>query len=80
MSLEFMTVLMNHLIFHLKLNPNLKSNPVKISVSPCKVADTRSKYITQLHDIKSLVEGGVLTDKEYTEQKEIILSSLRKLK
>ena len=50
------------------------------AMSPCKVADTRSKYIAQLHEIKSLVQEGVLTDQEYSEQKDIILGSLRKLK
>ena len=49
-------------------------------MSPCKVADTRSKYIAQLHEIKSLIQEGVLTDQEYSEQKDIILGSLRKLK
>ena len=50
------------------------------TLSPSKVAETRSKYIEQLHQIKSLNTEGVLSDKEYDEQKDIILETLRKLK
>ena len=50
------------------------------TLSPSKVADTRSNYIEQLHQIKSLNTEGVLSDKEYDEQKDIILETLRKLK
>ena len=46
------------------------------SMSPCKVADTRG---SQLHELKSLLENGILNNNEYEEQKAIILSSLRKL-
>ena len=54
-------------------NPSLKTD----DMSPCKVADTRGKYISQLQQIKSLEEEGVLTSVEYAEQKEIILCNLK---
>ena len=59
-----------------------KKNVCKSSttLSLSKVAETRSKYIEQLHQIKSLNTEGVLSDKEYDEQKDIILETLRKLK
>ena len=50
------------------------------TMSPCKVADTRTKYIEQLRQVKALFEENVLSNDEYEEQKEIILCSLRKLK
>ena len=50
------------------------------SLSPCKVADMRGKYIEQLQQIKSLSNDGVLDQGEYEEQKSIILATLRKLK
>ena len=62
--------------FKTKKNPSLKTD----DMSPCKVADTRGKYIGQLQQIKSLEEEGVLTSVEYAEQKEIILCNLKKLK
>ena len=34
-------------------------------MSPCKIADTRGKYIDQLHQIKSLLNEG---QQEYSEQ------------
>ena len=50
------------------------------SMSPCKVADTRGKYFSQIYELKSFLESGILNNHEYEEQKAIILTSLRKLK
>ena len=47
-------------------------------VSPNKLADLRSKYIHQMRELHSLYEMGALTESEFKEQKEPILSQLKK--
>jgi len=47
-------------------------------VSPSKLADLRSKYIHQMRELHSLYELGALTESEFKEQKEPILSQLKK--
>ena len=58
-------------------NSHKQSDPV---LSPNQVAETRSTYIQQLQQFKSLCNEGILSSIEYDERKDIILSSLRKLK
>ena len=48
-------------------------------VSPGKAAEIRGKSFDQLGTLKKLFEDGVLTQKEFEEQKDIILSGLKKL-
>ena len=48
-------------------------------VSPGKAAEIRGKSFDQLGTLKRLFEDGVLTEKEFEEQKGIILSGLKKL-
>ena len=61
--------------------PTTTSNHPLISsaISPGKTVELRMKHFEQLRYLQSLFEDGILTDKEYSEQKENILSSLRKL-
>ena len=55
-------------------------HPLTLStISPGKTVELRMKNYEQLRYLQSLFEDGILTDKEYSEQKENILSSLRKL-
>ena len=49
------------------------------AISPGKTVELCMKNYKQLRYLQSLFEDGILTDKEYSEQKENILSSLRKL-
>ena len=55
---------------------NIGSNT---GVSPGKAVDIRSRSLDQLATLKQLFIDGVLSQNEYEEQKEIILSGLRKL-
>lgn len=48
-------------------------------VSPGKAVELRMKNLEQLRYLQNLYEDGILNDKEYSEQKSNILSSLRKL-
>ena len=50
-----------------------------VGVSPGKAAEIRGKSFDQLGTLKKLFEDGVLTQKEFEEQKDIILSGLKKL-
>ncbi|MCG8622810.1 MAG: hypothetical protein MJE68_12545 [Proteobacteria bacterium] len=49
-----------------------------MGVSPGKISEIRGKSYTQLATLKQLYEDGVLTH-EFQEQKEMILSGLKKL-
>ena len=65
-------------------NEKCMSNPrdhplLSLAISPGKTVELRMKHFEQLRYLQSLFEDGILTDKEYSEQKENILSSLRKL-
>ena len=48
-------------------------------VSPCKAVDLRMKNYQQLRYIQQLFDDGILSNAEYVEQKQCILTSLRKL-
>jgi len=47
-------------------------------VSPIKLADLHSRDIHQMRELHSLYELGALTESEFKEQKELILSQLKK--
>ena len=53
--------------------------PVRVGVSPGKIANLRSTYLHQMRDLHSLLESGCLTDAEFKEQKAAILDQLNKL-
>ena len=48
--------------------------------NPAKLIEARSKSYKQLHDFNSLKGAGVLTEDEYTDEKEAVLEVLKKLK
>ena len=50
-----------------------------VAISPGKAVELCMKNFEQLHYLQQLYEDGILTTKEFEEQKEKILSSLRKL-
>ena len=50
-----------------------------VGVSPGKAVDLRMKNYQQLRFIQQLFDDGILTEAEYVEQKEDILSSLKRL-
>ena len=62
-------------------SPKRSSTPTGAtsSVSPNSHANLRRKHLEDLRTLHSLLEDGVLTDEEYTEQKQSILSTLRQL-
>ena len=48
-------------------------------ISPQSKAQLRGMYISQLKDLQTLRESGVLTDEEFKEQKDMALESIRKM-
>ena len=56
-----------------------KLDPVA-GMSPCRAAELRKKKLQELRELKQLLESNILNDEEFTEQKAIVLDSLRKLK
>ena len=61
------------------LTPRLASLPPSKSNSPAKIIDNRSKCYRQLGELKSLFESGLLSEAEYTAEREAIMSTLQKL-
>ena len=61
--------------------PSMPSTPTSTSksssASPGRLIELRSKYIHQLRELHSLLEGGALSERKYTEQKEPILQQLK---
>ena len=53
--------------------------PAAACVSPAKSVELRMKNIEQLRYLQQLYDDGILSEKEYVEQKQSILSALRKL-
>ena len=56
-----------------------KQVPTVTGVSPSKSVELRMKNFKQLRYLQQLFDDGVLTEEEYAEQKQSILSALRKL-
>lgn len=59
--------------------PHLPDSVTTVGVSPGKAVELRMKNFEQLRYLQQLYEDNILTTKEFEEQKEKILSSLRKL-
>lgn len=59
--------------------PSSDSSTSSVGISPKKSVELRMKNYEQLRYLQQLFEDGILNDKEYTEQKQSILDSLRKL-
>ena len=67
-------------VTHALENQTQHHSPSKSSqLSPSKTVEVRLKNLEQLKIIQQLLEDNILTQDEYSEQKAIILSSLRKL-
>ena len=56
-----------------------ETTKVTTGMSPRKAVELRMKNLEQLRYLKNLFEDGILSEKEFAEQKNSILSSLRKL-
>lgn len=50
-----------------------------VGMSPLKAADLRMKHLEQLRFLQQLMEDGIISKDEFTEQKEIVLKTLRKI-
>lgn len=55
------------------------SNIATPGISPSKIANLRSNYLQQMRDLHSLFESGALTQEEFYEQKQPILTQLKTL-
>ena len=49
------------------------------SITPTRKADIRSKYITQLGELHQLLDVGAIEEKEYVEQKSIVMDELKSI-
>lgn len=50
-----------------------------VGISSSKISDLRMKKLQELRELQALLEQNVLTQQEFTEQKQLVLDSLRKL-
>ena len=50
-----------------------------LGISPGKITELRIKKLQELRELQQLLEQNVLTEEESSEQKAMVLSSLRKL-
>ena len=48
--------------------------------SPVKVIENRSKCYCQLAELKNLMESGLLSEEEYTSERQAVMDTLHKLK
>ena len=53
-----------------------RSSTSNVGISPSKSADIRMKHLEQLRYMQQLMEDRVLSESEFAEQKEIVLSTL----
>lgn len=51
-----------------------------VGTSPAKVVESRSKCYKQLNDLNQLKASGIISEAEYAEEKESVMSVLRKLR
>ena len=61
------------------VSPKSSPNRPRMGISPGKAVELKSKNLEQLRNIQQLFEENVLTAEEYTEQKQIVLDSIRKI-
>lgn len=52
----------------------------RVGHSPSKISDLRRSYLKELRELQQLFEDNILTAEEFAEQKEIVLSAMRKLR
>ena len=64
---------------HTSQSVSVSHPPVTSGVSPSKAIELRMKNFEQLRYLQQLYDDGILNSKEFTEQKQNILSSLQKL-
>lgn len=59
---------------------SVQASPSTVAaLSPAKAVELRGKNFEQLRYLQQLYDDGILDDKEYSEQKQNILTALRKL-
>ena len=76
---QMMTV-MNTLCKTLTPSRAESENRVKLTLSPMKRAELRSKYLQQLSELRQLLDQNILTEEEYEEQRGDLVDSMRLLK
>ena len=52
----------------------------RVGDSPAKVIENRSKCYRQLAELKNLMETGLLSEEEYTSERQAVMDTLHKLK
>jgi hypothetical protein len=61
------------------LSPCVTTPTSHSSGSPAKLIDNRSKCYKQLGELKILMQTGILTDEEYSREREAIMGTLKSL-
>ena len=60
-------------------SPKSSTGGDRKSITPTRKADIRSKYITQLRELHQLLDVGAIEEKEYVEQKSIVMDELKSI-
>ena len=58
---------------------NAAANSLIVGFSPGRATELRMKKLKELRELQTLLEQNILNEAEFTEQKAIVLESLRKL-
>ena len=58
---------------------DIPSSFMPVGISPGKAADIQMKNLQQLHFLQQLIEDRIISVREFVEQKNIILETLRNL-
>ncbi len=61
------------------LSPSITTPTSHSSGSPAKLIDNRSKCYKQLGELKNLMQAGILSDEEYSREREAIMGTLKSL-
>ncbi len=69
----------NSLVITQTTPPKSQSTISRVGLSPGRVTDLRIKKLQELRELQQLLEQNILSDEEFTEQKALVLDSLRKL-
>lgn len=69
-------LLLKCLIRHLAPRTQTQNLSSTIGLSPCKAADLRMKRLQQLRYIQQLMEDGIISESEFTGQKQIIIRKI----
>ena len=68
----------NSLVINQTTPPKLPSTS-RVGLSPGRITELRVKKLQELRELQRLLEENILSEEEFTEQKSLVLDSLRKL-